>query len=266
MHLNPEYGTKQWFDKAYAEAGEEVDPWGVSIRGGMQVRLESYISFIKEHISGEEFSLLKNFLDIGCALGDFSAKINAQSLQHLNLAGDITPNVLQNAKERFDYLKYCAMALPNLPLKEQSFDFVSCISVLCYPSPQDRSIYLQEMYRVIKPGGYIFLEVPVGDTPFFSSKEFFDLTSRKFNILEFGYLYGRYFFFIEGFFFRVNRKLDKLGHRSGVGNKLWRFFAKILEIFIRIRLWAYAFLYVGKILKIGTSHVYLLGQKKYEDG
>jgi SAM-dependent methyltransferase len=250
MPPEPKYGTNQWFEWQYKGTDPGSDPWGGTIRAGLQLRLDEYAEFIQTQIGEDHFHSLQRFLDVGCALGDFSARLAIGKRSGLKLAGG--------------NLDFCVLSLPNLPLPKNTFDFLSCISVLYYPQNDERIQFLLELERVLKPGGYIFLEVPIGSLPFLSPKSFIELFSRRFEILGTAYFYGKYFLKAESFLFRIFRKANKLGKQSGSTGKLWRITATVLEKLIQMPILANLIIKFWSILKCGASHVYILGRKKYE--
>lgn len=66
--------------------------------------------------------------------------------------GPVSPRLL----DRF-HIEYMHADLTRLPFPDASFDLVSCISVLEHMPPDTRTRGVQEMARVLKPGGQLLL-------------------------------------------------------------------------------------------------------------
>ena len=64
--------------------------------------------------------------------------------------------MLPRLLERF-HVEYLHGDLTRLPFPDASFDLVSCISVLEHMPPDTRTRGVQEMARVLKPGGQLLL-------------------------------------------------------------------------------------------------------------
>ncbi|MFA6383043.1 MAG: class I SAM-dependent methyltransferase [Parcubacteria group bacterium] len=103
----------------------------------------------------------KKLLDIGSGPGHleyWNMKINKppfditiydQSSYFLNIAQEKIPN-----------LKAVKADLPHLPFPDNQFDGVICIDILehIYPETALQTVY--ESFRILKPGGWIFISIP----------------------------------------------------------------------------------------------------------
>lgn len=147
------------FDGYYAERWEKAkltETLGPSKRMRLSILLK-YISTNKGN------SDLLKFLDYGCG----SAWLY-QYLKHLDFDEyhiyDVTPSVVQKAKEMFpDVVPWTGTGdLPsNLP--SDYFDLVASIEVIEHVPFAKKSDFLQDVRRVLKPGGYYFLTTPNAD-------------------------------------------------------------------------------------------------------
>ncbi len=103
----------------------------------------------------------ENILDIGCADGTFT-KIVFQKTGARKLVGiDVLKSSIDYAKKRFfknKQMKFKVSDAHNLPFKAQEFDAVFCLEALEHVV--DPSRVLQEIYRVLKKGGYAVILVP----------------------------------------------------------------------------------------------------------
>jgi len=105
-------------------------------------------------------------LDLGCGDGYYSRLINQKTprklvdldISHENLR-NLKQQSLRNISDRVanGYLYVCGDAL-HLPFPEHSFDRVVC-SLVFYLVPLQPS--LDELYRVLKPGGRSYLRLPM---------------------------------------------------------------------------------------------------------
>jgi SAM-dependent methyltransferase len=95
-------------------------------------------------------------LDVGCATGVF---LNAmQSLTGWKVAG-VEPvlQAAQYAREHFGLEVYPG-TLPEAGYADQRFDVVTLWDVLEHAAQP--AAYLQEVYRILKPGGWLVLKIP----------------------------------------------------------------------------------------------------------
>lgn len=131
---------------------------------------ESYDA-IAEHFSQtrqapwQEFIEVKPFLtpqshvlDIGCGNGRLLAWLQ-QVCPTINYVGiDNATNLLAIAQQQFPEHTFLTASMLQLPLPDQQFDIVACVAALQHiPSTYYRLRALQEMYRVVKPDGVLFM-------------------------------------------------------------------------------------------------------------
>lgn len=80
----------------------------------------------------------------------------------------------------YDHLDYKA-PLDNLPIPDATFDAVLCTQVLEHLQKPLESV--QEMYRVLKPGGRLFLTVPMSQDEHQTPYDYFRYTSYGLNYI-----------------------------------------------------------------------------------
>jgi 2-polyprenyl-3-methyl-5-hydroxy-6-metoxy-1,4-benzoquinol methylase len=94
-------------------------------------------------------------LDVGCGPGHTLVEAKRRGWDPVGV--DLVPDAVQVAVERYGLDVRCGM-LEESGLPERSFDVVSATHVLEHQ--QDAAGFLTSIARWVKPGGYLFVEVP----------------------------------------------------------------------------------------------------------
>ena len=98
-------------------------------------------------------------LDVGCGTGLFAARIAAALPASTIWGVDLVNDMLAGGRERWQVLKDQAGAVQGdserLPFPDGAFDAVTCANSFHHYPHQDRAV--AEMYRVLRPGGRLFL-------------------------------------------------------------------------------------------------------------
>lgn len=98
----------------------------------------------------------RRILDAGCGTGAILKRLGNPER---NIGIDLAPEAISFCRERglenVIHGDICA-----LPFEEASFDAVICSSVLYHDWVPNISRALQEFYRVLRPGGLLFINVP----------------------------------------------------------------------------------------------------------
>jgi SAM-dependent methyltransferase len=95
-------------------------------------------------------------LDIGCGPGVFANLCVERGFRYHGF--DISERMIGEARRRFgnrEGIEFTVGDARRLPLPSNSVDGVLCLGMLEYVSREDEAIYLQEMARVVKPGGVL---------------------------------------------------------------------------------------------------------------
>ncbi len=117
---------------------------------------------IQDELAGGILALFENnknarLLDLGCFDGEFTAKI-AERTGSVKTAGvDFDIKVLQKAKARGIEV-YHADLSKGLPFENEGFDVVHAKDVIEHLA--DTDTFVEEIYRVLKPGGYTVVGTP----------------------------------------------------------------------------------------------------------
>jgi ubiquinone/menaquinone biosynthesis C-methylase UbiE len=141
------------YEKLYADPFEKHS---FEVRSKTQI-FKSLQSQQKEPLRG------KKVLDIGFGSGDILLTLSRQGAECYGI--EIVRSVIERLKRQHPALHIFEARAASLPLKSDFFDIIVCSHVLEHESNERASV--QEMIRVLKPGGKIFLGVPavaVGET------------------------------------------------------------------------------------------------------
>jgi len=94
-------------------------------------------------------------LDVGCGTGEYIQRANELGFS----ASGVEPAeaMRKGAIEKNPGSKILNGVATELPFPDSTFDLVICIEVLRYLHNADNRQALREMYRVLKPGGTLFL-------------------------------------------------------------------------------------------------------------
>lgn len=117
------------------------------------------LNLLKHNLPKMEKQNLKDrlkILDAGCGMGLLLLKMK----QFGDVMGiDINSQAVVLAKKRGLRQIYQA-SVEKIPFRDNSFDVVTCIDVLYHQQVKDDLGSLEELYRVLKPGGILIIRVP----------------------------------------------------------------------------------------------------------
>ena len=144
--------TEKTFQYYYQQQNKYETP-GI-VGGGIlsaieQNRFDFYSDLIERHLDKEA-----TIIDIGAGQGGFLKVLKHRGYKHL-MAVDPSPNCVQSIKEYG--LAACCATLETFTSTQQ-FDLVSLTGVLEHL--YDIQIAIKRIARLIKPGGYLFVDVP----------------------------------------------------------------------------------------------------------
>lgn len=99
----------------------------------------------------------RRVLDIGCGNGDIAAHFAERNTV-------CTLDIVDQRRNQHRTLAHCIGASEQLPYADQYFDLALSNHVVEHVQSHDA--HLQEIFRVLKPGGVCFLATPNGTSPF----------------------------------------------------------------------------------------------------
>lgn len=140
---------------------KDYDHWHVE-KGDYNDDNSLWHNFSKYALTQHDLSGSK-ILEIGCGRGGFSAYLEKNSDKSTEIfACDYSEQALEIAKKRFGYsskkLKWKTEDIQNISFPSKYFDVViSCETIEHVPNPIKA---LEELYRVLKPGGKLILTCP----------------------------------------------------------------------------------------------------------
>jgi SAM-dependent methyltransferase len=159
----------------------------------------------------------KLLLDFGCGSGRWVGYFRDLGATYRGV--DISDEMVAICRGRYPSLDFASMDGFSVPAPSESFDYVFSIGVLHHNRRHEQDLLLNEITRVIKPGGYLVLFEALGSV---SREREFPRTLRdwKDGIVDIGYeclLQKRYHYF------PVSRLMESIGKRlsSGYTNH-WR--------------------------------------------
>lgn len=146
---------------SYAEKYKEIHNKNVRIFGEntdyfLKVKVEILLEKLKT------FGLISKklkVLDIGCGIGRFEEQIHFKGINWDIYGIDISFNSLKVAKKslsspNFSFIRFDGDIFPFL---DDSFDLVVAICVFHHILPEKRIKAIEEIHRVLKRGGYVFI-------------------------------------------------------------------------------------------------------------
>lgn len=147
MSLQNEY-NREYFEEFYAGLVREKKEIHTAFLGLLQQRLPQ----------------VKNLLDLGCGKGEFLEVCQNFGLSTCGV--DVSNYALVQARQKKLKTQLFCLDLnkERLPFKSNSFKAVTCFDLVEHLSTP--SLILSEAFRVLTPGGVLFITTPNGQTWF----------------------------------------------------------------------------------------------------
>jgi len=96
-------------------------------------------------------------LDAGCGTGFNLAHFTRDSREVYGL--DLADAAVRYVRNR-GFRKIAQASITNIPFKSESFDIVFSFELVTQTPDETHDAAIREMYRVLKPGGFLFIRVP----------------------------------------------------------------------------------------------------------
>lgn len=189
--------------------------------------IKDFARFLRKERNVELDNL--SILDLGCGTGKNSIYIAEQGLGNAVVGIDISETALEHARKAYPAGNFIKLSIGNaLPFGDASFEIIIDSTSSNSLSEKERAVYLSEISRLLKPGGYLFVRALCKDGDKNAQtliKEFpgpekdtyimpeLGLTERVFSKEDFSALYSPLF---------TNLYLEKQTHYTQFNNKSYK--------------------------------------------
>jgi ubiquinone/menaquinone biosynthesis C-methylase UbiE len=174
--------AREYFENFHRDVSE---PWSFSERAAEILR-HDWIAATVLRLDPAP----RRTLDIGCSLGQLTARL-AKMIDVYAI--DVSPTALMHARQRVssESVVFLAGTATDIPIASERFD-IAVASDGLYSwnlSPEDRTLALRELHRVLRPRGQILLTEHMRPERF---AEFIaEVRASPLRVLSVGYLYDR---------------------------------------------------------------------------
>ena len=119
---------------------------------------------LRAHVINSLPSMIPMFklLDAGCGTGGMLARIRQHFAQAKLTGIDLSESGLELTRQRQTGAELLLASTNSLPFPEAEFDVVLSLDVLAFRGVDEEGA-IQEMYRVLRPGGSLIMNVPAFD-------------------------------------------------------------------------------------------------------
>jgi ubiquinone/menaquinone biosynthesis C-methylase UbiE len=136
------------------EVGPDIyDEWRGSTLGAITELLEQELVL---DLAGPLFG--KSVLDVGCGDGTLGAEFHRKGASFVAGCDPDARMIAKAIAQTFaarDAMSYLLGRAEHLPFRDKSFDVVTAVTVLCFVEQRSRAV--EEMARVLKPGGRLII-------------------------------------------------------------------------------------------------------------
>jgi len=178
----------------------KIDSWGLDLRASEIERKRLSFNLIKKYNIH-----FKKAIDIGCASGDFTSKINQLSDETIGV--DISRVAIEKAKRKFLNINFKKNELPLLDFKDNEFDFLACLETIYYLNKDEQKKSLEEIKRITNDKGYVLISIIFGED--YIDFDFFDkIVGDNFEVIEKVYMHNKMNYIIESKILQVMLKFN----------------------------------------------------------
>jgi ubiquinone/menaquinone biosynthesis C-methylase UbiE len=142
----------------------------INIKNQMEKMVDTYDKYMNRFTFGRENKLRKttvnlaqikpgdNVLEIGCATGSLTIAAKQQAGENGRVAAiDIIPGMIEVSKEKSRKanldIDFRLGSIDSIPFRDGQFDVVICSFMIFHMSDKVRNKGIEEVFRVLKPGG-----------------------------------------------------------------------------------------------------------------
>jgi SAM-dependent methyltransferase len=143
------------------------------------------------------FKHLENYgpgiiVDYGCAFGHFTERIRKYNPETTVVGVDYQEEVIDVASRTFPELTFKKGALPEVTFGEETVDAVFLLEVLYILSEQEQKESLENIQRMLKPGGKVYFSANIRNSAqYYSGASAQALIGTYFELIEVGYVYNK---------------------------------------------------------------------------
>lgn len=181
------FGTKEYFEDIYQSADIDAPQLGVNL-----YRFNVYADILRKNINKSSFF---SILDVGCGTGDFTYRLKefGDEIQAI----DISEIAIEQAKRKHKDIEFRVGAFPFSTFRNAYFDLVCCLEVIYYLDEPQRRLMIDEIYKILKPGGKVLFAAVTWKNPYFPRPEFEALVSSKFKTISTSTIHLKFFSLLE---------------------------------------------------------------------
>ena len=137
-----------------------------------------------------------NIVDLGCGDGELALRLSQAGAQVTAI--DIAENALKNLQSKSNNsIKLLQDALPETTLEDNAYDLVICTDVIAELHPNQFRLAISELYRLMKPNGYLLVSTKFSPKTRDGLFYFAELFSNDFKeqewVLSYHYYYRKLF-------------------------------------------------------------------------
>jgi ubiquinone/menaquinone biosynthesis C-methylase UbiE len=131
-----------------------------------------------------EPATLLNILEVGCGNGELSIGLSKHVERYVGV--DVSEERIKRLrKTQHETLSFRHVEGTKMPFSDEEFDIAISMQLFEHLHPEDASVHLSEIYRVLKPGGHYFIETPNKWVGPHDISRFFSDTPEGFHLKEY---------------------------------------------------------------------------------
>ena len=210
----PRWGTPAWFDHLLRSQGEADPSAYYALSGYHCARHEGIAAFLEGSRLPHERTAM---LDIGCGAGHMTALLRRRLEFRETVAIDFVPDLIERVRRRYPQIRAEVGNPIDLRFRSGEFDLVVAAEVLYYLDAEGRLAALEEIRRVLKPGGVFLFTSALGDR-YFSRESAHEYVASRFHIIATDCPCHRLYHMTVGRLSQLRRLDDIVNHHGEPGS------------------------------------------------